>query len=652
MISSLSAGLGDLPDDLLGSTNPSLKLGRNSGGDSLSEELSMMFSKRITTNINLIPNDTLLSGIQTTNPDANAQKEQRIADALKTAKLKATLGKDSNEIFQGLRQVLSDDEISSLPSILELLDNPFIWSMIIDDPTAFENCDQAGQILRKIGRKSLFVLSSPKCADCRNNSHDRCLKLGKKLIKSLDFTPQMFAEISDALRMQGLIASDKTVASMEDIKHILAHKSDRSTRIYTAPKRQPAPIVPLHEVMTTLQARSVDKAKEEHKQAHRDFLNAELKPMAQRILSFIYKGASEDEIRHQVESTVFSPERRKSFATLYHALDGNPLVKSRLMFPPIIFDSCRQAKEFLSKNGIKAVYIKQFSRCEGCLNKNNGSCLLLGGTLLSPDSRVSEHERLMAIDDLLVNRQISAAQAQKCMEIETNVYLAGLRDAHKKANQKPRITASKSTQGVNSFVESAARFADGSNALTMVIDQLSAGVPISSVRSILRSQLSKTAADETLEQALFSLSSISADTLDDCTQCHHQFRAGAVLVRTGKCSSCSYAASIECLKTKLAFAAPTSLADSEETAEAKEILDMFYDPERRIAIKGDSRTAGLGIELNTDSGTVYDLGLGNTCDLPDLTAGEMIVNINQRSSGENLLDVQELGTGWDIGNCV
>ena len=42
-------------------------------------------------------------------------------DALKMAKLKATNGKSAIEIFQTLKQDLTDDEIRSLPGIRDLL---------------------------------------------------------------------------------------------------------------------------------------------------------------------------------------------------------------------------------------------------------------------------------------------------------------------------------------------------------------------------------------------------------------------------------------------------------------------------------------------------------------------------------------------------
>jgi hypothetical protein len=244
----LSGGLGNIPDNIVGSTSHDLKIGGNIRGDSLSEELSAKLAVQPTSNLHFIPNDETLAGIQS-KADIEDQKEKRKNDVVKLAKLKAMVGKDANEIYQCLKQAFTDADISGLPHLQELLDKPFLWFLFVDDPSAFESCNTAKSNLRRLGRNSLYVLSGPQCSGCRSNDHNGCRVLGKRLIKSLDFTPKMFGEISETLRMLGVIKADRSVKSINEMKIALSSKKDNSVRIYNAPKLEITPKISLDDAM-------------------------------------------------------------------------------------------------------------------------------------------------------------------------------------------------------------------------------------------------------------------------------------------------------------------------------------------------------------------------------------------------------------------
>jgi hypothetical protein len=226
----LGGGLGDIPDHLVGNTNCDLRIDEVNADETLSLGLSEMFAAQMESNLRLIPNNERLAGIYDTGREA--QREKQINDALKMAKLKATIGKSASEIFQTLKNDLTNDEIRSLPGIRDLLNAPCIWAKIVDDPTAFDNCDQAKSQFRDLNknRKSLYVLSNTQCSGCRENEHGRCRKLGKKLIKGLDFTPEMFGKISETLRVDGLITADESVIPTDGIKNAFSAKKTSSVR--------------------------------------------------------------------------------------------------------------------------------------------------------------------------------------------------------------------------------------------------------------------------------------------------------------------------------------------------------------------------------------------------------------------------------------
>ena len=647
----LGGGLGDIPDNLVGSTNCNLRIDEANADEALSLRLSGMFATRVDRNLHLTQNDERLAGIYDTGLEA--YREKRISDALKMAKLQATNGKNAIEIAQFLRkQKLTDDEIRSLPGIRDLLNAPVIWAMFIDDPSAFDSCDQAKSKLRELNqkRKPMYVLSNKQCSSCRENEHNHCRKLGNKLIiKGLDFTPEMFGKISEVLRMQGLLKADESVISIDGIKEALSPKKDSSVQIFNAPKREKTATIPANEAMAQLHSFSVKKAAEEKIQNQQDNID-DAKMTAQKLLALTYKNANKIEMK-QIEATLFSPEKKKAFHDLYKIINEDPLLKSRLAFPRIIFDSCKQAKSFMDDNNIKVGYIKAIAQCDGCNNKIEGQCNLLGGTVLTKNARVAEHDRFAAIDNACGN----AGEAKKCKEIEKSKYLAGLREAQKEIDCKATKTASSNETKSNSLDQLSAQFSENNDALATAINQLSSGIPISSVRAMLQTRMSKSAADSSIEEILYSLPYIRAEMLDDCTCASHQFKDGAVLVKAGRCTLCQYASDIGCSKTKLEFGTGglPRIAEAEQTPEAQEIIDTFHDPDREIDAEPYAKITGIQIEMNPDSGNEYDLGSLVSTDLPDMSVPDMTIDVNPRTSAEHGLDIDlGGGEGWDIEGCL
>jgi hypothetical protein len=452
--------------------------------------------------------------------------------------------------------------------------------------------------------------------------------------------------------MRGLIKSDASVTSADEIKDALSPKKEASVRVYNAPRREISPKTSMDDALALLHAQSINKAVDERNQKIANFKNIKAKPIAQQLLSLIYKDAPSAEIQHLIESQL-SPEDKKLSAMLYKEMNGNPLLKSGLVFPPIVFSSCTDAKSFLTKNGLKFSHIKLFEDCDNCNNKANGCCLLLGGTLLTSNTKIAEHDRLATIDELCVSRQITDAQAKQCRELENTKYLAGLRKAQKIAGTKTGRNASRNDSKLDSLAEATAKLTDNNDALKSAINQLSSGIPLSSVKTMLQSRMGKSAADSSIEEILYGLSSIRVETIDDCTQACHQFKDGAVIVKAEKCSSCQYATDMECTKTKLAFGTGElpHIADAEQTREGREILDMYNDPDRVIDAEPYAKITGIQVELNPDSGQTYDLGQLVRNELPDMSIPEMIVDVDSRTSAQQGLDIEDLGGGWNIEGC-
>ena len=276
--------------------------------------------------------------------------------------------------------------------------------------------------------------------------------------------------------------------------------------------------------------------------------------------------------------------------------------------------------------------------------------------MLYSNIEIAEHDRLAKIDELCVSRRITDGRAKQCRKLEKTNYLTGLREAQKIEGTKPGRNTSSNDSNLNSLAEATAKFTDNNDALKSAISQLSSGIPLSSVRTMLQTRMGKNAADSSIEEILYGLSSIRAEMLDDCMCASHQFKDGAVLVKADKCTLCQYAMDMECSKTKLTFGTGElpRIASVEQTPEGREILDIFYNPEKELDTVPYGKITGIQVDLNPDSGQMYELGKLENTELPDMSVPDMVVDVNPRISAEQGLEIEDLGSadGWDIGSCL
>lgn len=643
----ITGSMGDLPEDLFGKHKPDLNLGANGSG---SKELDQLLSKEPASNFNLVPNDASLRQLHDDSLFTMQTKEQGRNNAIKVARLMATLGKGSLEISQYLSQKMSAEDIASSPILLQLIGAPFLWR-IVDDTLAFDSCDTAARELRKLNRKSLYVLES-NCSGCTFNCQGTCLKLSKTIIHDFDFTPEAFQQINGTLKMMGYNLSQKTASTIDDIREILSGKETNETKTYFAPPKVSKPAMSMEKALNLLHAQSLRKENEQVAYDKSHIASNQARPISQLILGLLYKDFGKDEIKRQVEASFFTPDTPALFEKIFNALN-DPLVLAKQLIPPVIFSNCDQARVFLAKSRIKPKFIKEIDQCKGCHNRDGSACGLLGGTILGRDAKVPLSDRQLYIDNFLTENRISADQARQCKELEKTRYLAGLDAAFRLAHSKQKIESGSFLSPVNLSVQQTKDVEPMKSDLRQAAAaRLSSGVAFSSVKASLRMNLPTNQADEVAEECLFGLQTVNADVIDDCLTAKHTFRESSQLIKTSKCSRCDHANDFGCSRTMLPFMGTPSLNFAEETLEAKEILSFFDDTDGRIEIKADSNQKGLDIDLQTDSGAVYDLGKPDHSDLPDLTPLDMLIQLNPNSSSADPLDISGLGEDWELPDSV
>ena len=110
------------------------------------------------------------------------------------------------------------------------------------------------------------------------------------------------------------------------------------------------------------------------------------------------------------------------------------------------------------------------------------------------------------------------------------------------------------------------------------------------------------------------------------------------------------------LETKLPFGnwELPRIEEAQQTREGREIRDMFDNPEKELDTAPYAKITGIQVDLNPDSGQIYELGKLENTELPDMSVPDMVIDVNPRISTEQGLEIEDLGSadGWDIGGCL
>ena len=135
---------------------------------------------------------------------------------------------------------------------------------------------------------------------------------------------------------------------------------------------------------------------------------------------------------------------------VFKKLANDPLLLSRTVSLPEVFEDCRKHQELLRANQ-RPKYLRAFAKCYDCNNNINEICHLLGSKILKTGEKVPVDDLCEKIDELQSRKLITSAQAAAFKEMERHQYLSGLQAAikasreHEKHPENNHITTQQSS---------------------------------------------------------------------------------------------------------------------------------------------------------------------------------------------------------------
>jgi len=653
-----SDGLGDLPEDVLGSQKTYLKIGGESIGYEASELdriLGQSWAGRRDGQTTLIPNNEYLQGV----PESkNAGLEAE--DIIKKARLMNMGNQPAMKVKQFLSEFVRQGKVSAEEALNVLRERPLHGQLFF--------CRNVGTCkdLRKAAKNpqakyALWVIMSEECKACKQ-VQDFCPETGLRLVEmpletsDPETSEELLKEACAKLRSRGRLMSGVKINSWDDLRQALQPQDKEITqRIYPHAAHIPSIIAPA--ITEREKARGLAEAalqnKKNDNEINQVIYSREVIPIARYISELMLKKADPSVIRAEVERTCLDKKLVEAAVAFIKAEADPLLLTTSLAAHPIFYGSCESCRDFLRKQNVRPAYVSSMPRCSACHWRDNPQrlCSLIGAKVL--DGRELDTDDVdKAINELRTDGQLTTSQVRG-LEVITNPRERLEMAVRLSMDDRGRKEALKCDTRENSLVLSAASFAGRENAVLWCRESLSNGATVSQVREAVAR--TRNDSDRIVEEALLGMDSINAASIDKCLTEDHVFKTGAVLCKDVKCNSCKNSDSIGCKKYGLIFTGASAVYGDEiaESQEAREVRSFFADSAMDVQVKPAAEKAGLDIKIsNPGQDLVVDIHkddgvIDNYEKLFEIA--ESVIEPDQPRTGAAPLDVSELGnSAFDI----
>ena len=576
--------MGDLPDDLIGSIlSPDAKTDR---GNLVSNDLITSWSERKEGKLELIDNDIRLLGISDDKEKRERSKRDR-TDSIKHAKRMMTAGKSFEEIRQCLAASFSADQLSNDPEIASLAGEIGLLGRVYIDRSAYDTCDKMRDHLRESRNKiPELLLKNADCDACQKqmNGLNICPKAGLRLASTIEYSPDFCTRVQNRFAAYGLIAPGQPIKTRDDIKAVMFGRKPAISRDYFTPPKIKKPNIPIDDALRKIADEAAKKRERQSAGIQRAEIMRTSMPVLRQVYAYMAKGLDGDVLNAQMKQS-FTKDVLSSCNHYISEMINDPRVAAGLIYYPGFFNNCASAKEFAVTNKIAAPYAIAIDKCADCVQNLTGCCNKLGMKILKCGEKIPQEDIALRIDNLNAKRKISSSDASKFKKMEKEAYLSGLRAAIGQCRSHPATTSSiPSTKPAP--ILSAAKHVNHQAAYDWALKQLQSRSSVSEIKNQLSKTGSASEAEMVAAEALYSLPSIGAGVLDQCTQTSYALRQGAVLERSGKCHGCPYERDAGCAKQRVPFVDTwaTDLLSGVEASESREIKEFFGNTEMPVEV--------------------------------------------------------------------
>jgi hypothetical protein len=660
MIDSLSGGLGDLPADVIGSRQQAyLKFPNETSIIQEETDLDRVLSGMSQTpHMACIPNTEYRTRIQES-PREPVDVQKQKAETVRAARWMIMHNEPTLKIEQQLEKAVNDGLLTPVEAAA-VRSETLLGRLYLDRNVASKCSDIRKASQHRDARHALYVVMSNAgdCKECEKQFNGICPESGRKLIAEVPAGKTELRESCRHMAERGRILSNANINDWNDLKLALApQKAEENIRMYP----HASPVGPiLSQRIGAQQQNTILNEAAINKQQATDAVHQELDartvvPVARKIAELLLKGTEWAVAREEVER-IFPDKAVVDAAIAFLKKNSDPaLLVSHLAAFPSLYGDCQKCRDFLRTNSIRVANVFPTAACKDCKWRDNPtrSCSLIGARVLEKTG-IGPEDVNQAIDEFRAEGRLASNQA-KCLK-EIPELRRRLSEAVRMAftstekTDPPRV-------GRNAFIGSAANFASKENLVIWAQEALSRKASMAEIKKELKKH--RTDAEQIACDALASMNTIHADSLDACLHDQYVFSSNARLVPANKCSTCPHADQMQCRRHGVAFSLGNGLNETDDVnLEAREILSYFADSNLVAEVDPDNTKKTIDIQFKNE-GAEMTIDLGKNDASGAITNYQQLydflgpnVEVGPRMGGMAPMDIQGLGGEMDISSIL
>lgn len=481
---------------------------------------------------------------------------------------------------------LAKDQLVKLAGEQHLLGNVYV------DLSPFSTCQEAAKILgpNRV-RLAKYVTGSPKKCSCTSHAGGYCKELKKKVVVSMEYTPELLTEYGKHLHIAGVISDPSTITSKETLQG--AFVKTAVSHVYAAAKvaeeeKDPKDIKEAF-------AKEVEKSSSENEKdaAQRRFYD--VRPILAYMQNQMLKGKTGDALKASIQANFSSHEIAK-YAKEIQKVAGLQGLMGNVYVDISYYRDAAEATKAIKTASTSPLYIIQSMKKSAYDDSLLRVAKATGCSELPKDGKIDKAVVASYLTDLQFNNKVGSDTASTLrgrLEAGENP-LTLVREGYIASTQYKPV---KREGGVKAevFVGTQKKSSDRDVLQGSVKKALDAGISIDKVEEKLASVISTAEAAGMVRNVLASLDEVDASCLPNCTKDRYHFKHEASLKLAAKCDDCILKGHMACTKLGLKFAGQKNLD--------KAYLDL--DP-KTAKVQFDENPDVSRIDMNQE----YDMGDG------------------------------------------
>lgn len=532
-------------------------------------ELQDEWSHRQDRNTALVPLNMPAEGESKEQKKEKEKKtKEAVGDMVKQATKDLMLGIHGKELTSKLAGLYPQDLIlAGKEALVRVASEQGLLGKVYIDLSPFTSCREASKVLGKNRiRLAKYVLDDPSRSVCACNAGGHCRNLNKKVVASMEYTPELLEEYTNHLRVAGFIGEDEEITSKEGLQEAL-------TRL---PEKGPEPVednqdTEEEEFDAEKFAREMEQRKElsEKQAAEQRFYEA--RPILAYVQDQMLRGKSGDALKDSVLAK-FAAEDVHEYASEIAKVASLQGLMGNLYVDVSLYRNPEEAIKSIRTASTNPVYLVQSRKASEFDDTLVRVAMATGCTEFPRNGKIDTKIASSYVEDLKFTNRIASdiasdlhgkiASGDNVLSVIKEAYLASQEYVPEVKTGGVEATVapvySKQAEDVTPYRSKVRRAVEAGIAVRDIEEKLASVIPVGEAYGMVR-------------DVIASVDLVDADTLTNCESEKYQLKSSATIAESEKCASCIFRSPNACAKQSVRFAGKKD--PTEEYFDLEESLD-------------------------------------------------------------------------------